>query len=506
MHNIILKIFLLIVFFFFGTANAQDFQKVHELIIQGQEDIFNVDFDAAALKFRQAKELAPKDLRGPFFESTLYFWKSMLTRNKDDYKTYMSMADRIIDQCEELLDKNENDLDARFYLGWTHAIRGVIVYFVDRNVFKAGYDLKDANKQLTYIIERDKNYYDAYMGLGLYNYSISMIPRKYQTLTNLLGFEGNKETGKNQLTLAAEKGIYTNYEAKLYMAFLSWREENYPVSENYAQQVLNKFPKSPAAWMVWGLLMNQQDKLNESIQAYEKAIEYNKGKESDIVLKNSYGALGTAYFRLNQFEKAVDNSVKYFTYLTNDDRKNNRIHALGVSLEFLGRRNEALNYYKKVKTELDDDNDWEKYWLRKVNERIASPLLPIDSMLIVADNFRAASNISDAAKTYDYMFQNLYATADQDLKLQINHGYASLLFKNKDYNKAIEYFKQNITLKPQREMWLVPEAYFQIGRSYLRLGNKNEAIKYFDLAEDIDYDFDFKGSLDTKIKNELSNN
>ena len=48
--------------------------------------------------------------------------------------------------------------------------------------------------------------------------------------------------------------------------------------------------------MLWGLLLSQQDKMQEAADAYEKSIEYNKGKESDIVYKTSYGALGNAYF------------------------------------------------------------------------------------------------------------------------------------------------------------------------------------------------------------------
>lgn len=62
----------------------------------------------------------------------------------------------------------------------------------------------------------------------------------------------------------------------------------------------------------------------------------------------------------------------------------------------------------------------------------------------------------------------------------------------------------NLSLNPQNEKWLVPEAYFQIGRAYLKLGNRSEAQKNFDKALDIDYEYDFKEAMDGKIKNELS--
>ncbi len=59
-------------------------------------------------------------------------------------------------------------------------------------------------------------------------------------------------------------------------------------------------------------------------------------------------------------------------------------------------------------------------------------------------------------------------------------------------------------LNPSEEKWLIPEAYFQIGRCYMRLGDRKKAEEYFDKANDVDYDYDFKDSMDGKIKNELS--
>ncbi len=104
------------------NLRAQDYSKVHSLIVDGINSIYNIDFNAALNKFQQAKQIAPNDLRGPFFESTVYFWKALFTRNRADYDTYLNLSDKIIDKCEEIIDKNGNDLDAHFYLGWTYTL------------------------------------------------------------------------------------------------------------------------------------------------------------------------------------------------------------------------------------------------------------------------------------------------------------------------------------------------------------------------------------------------
>ncbi len=499
----ICAVILLFVLIPLSELRPQNYSKLHGLIIQGIDAIYDIDFNKALSKFQEAKNEAPNDLRGPFFESTVYFWKAMFTRNRTEYDTYLSLSAKLIEKCEDVVDKNENDLDARFYLGWSYTLRAFLTYMIDQNALKAASDIKDGYRSLTYVVEKQPAYYDAYLGLGIYNYTVSLIPKKLQWLTSILGYSGDREEGKKQLTTAAEKGTYTNTEAKFYLTLLAWREENYPLAESYANQLTAKYPESPATWMLWGLLLTQQDKMQEAVDAFQKSLQYNKGKESDIVYKIAYGALGNAFFRMNNFELAVEYGKQYMKYATKDDRYNNRLYSIGVSLDLLGKRNEAMDFYKQARTDYKEDNEWEKYWLRKLNYRANNQMTAVDSLLIAADNYRAVGK--HVKSLDDYMKLN---TLDQvfsdDIKAQINQGLGQVYFKMLQFDIAIGKFKQNLSLKPSEEKWLVPEAYFQIGRCLLRLDRKSEAKEYFDKAEDIEYDYDFKNAMDGKIKNELT--
>lgn len=501
-NKIILTLTCLI--FLSTLSNSQDFGKVHQLIIEGIDAVFDVDFNTAVAKFKEAKSIAPGDLRGPYFESSVYFWRAMLTKNKGDYETFLSLSDKTVEHCEKVVDVNENDLDARLYLGWTLTMRAFGIGYLGDDYLKAASEIKEGSENLKFIIERNPNYYDAYLGLGVYNYLLSFIPRRLQWLTSILGFTGDRDEGKKMLALASEKGVYTSSEAKFYMVLLLWREEDYPQAENYMSKLSGKYPKSPAVWMLNGLLLTQQDKMNEAIQAYEKALEFNKGKDSEIIFRTAYGALGSAYFRINNFEMSSEYGKKYMSFTTKDDNINNRLHSIGVSLELLGRRSEALGYYNQAKTDIREGNDWEKFWLRKLRLRQSNPVSQIDSLLIIADNNRATGKLTEALDDYNRLNSTFYASSNDDIKAQINQGSAQVYIKKKDYNKAIELFTKNVSLNPSEEKWLVPEAYFQIGRCYLRLGDRKKAEEFFDKANDVDYDYDFKDSMDGKIKNELS--
>jgi tetratricopeptide (TPR) repeat protein len=488
------------------NLHAQDYGRVHTLITEGTNAIYNIDYQGALSKFQEARSIAPNDLRGSFFESTVYFWKALFTRNRQEYENYLDLSDKLVDRCEDIIDKNENDLDAQFYMGWTHTIRAFLIYWIDKNVLKAATEIKDGNQALTFVVERNPAYYDAYLGLGIYNYILSFIPRKLQWLTSILGYTGDREAGKSQLITASEKGTYTNTEARVYLTLLAWREENYALAEDYATRLTNQFPESPAVWMLWGLLLSQQDKMQEAVEAYEKAITLNESKKSEIIYKTSYGALGNAYYRMNNFEKAVEFLKKYLAYVTKDDMYNNRLFNLGVSLELTGKRNEALEYYRQARKDFTEDNQWERFHFRRLNYRAQYQMTVVDSLLIVADNNRAVGKLNESLKDYQRLQSDFDQVFSDDIAAQLNHGVAQLYSKQKDYNKAIEQFKLNLNLNPNEEKWLVPEAYYQIGRCYLRLGNNSEATKYFDMALDVDYDYDFKDNMDIKIKNALSRN
>ena len=251
---------------------SQDFGKIHSLIVEGIDAEYNMDFPTALTKFQEAKNTAPNDLRGHFFEQTIFYWKALLTRNKTDYETFMNLSDKLVEKCENIIDKNENDLDARLYLGWTYTIRAFAVGLLGENYLKAASEIKDGNSNLNFVLEKNPNYNDAALGLGVYNYLTSFIPRKLQWLTDILGFSGNRDEGKRLLTQASEKGTYTSNEAKFYLTLLSWREEKYPEAEGYVQALTSKYPQMPVICMLKGGLYSQQDKQTYANYSYEKSL------------------------------------------------------------------------------------------------------------------------------------------------------------------------------------------------------------------------------------------
>ena len=168
LNNVFNRFLSIIILLFLFSANllTQDFGKVHSLVAEGIDKIYDMDFPAALSKFQEAKSIAPNDLRGHFFEQTPIYWKALATRNQQDYETFMNLSDKLIEKCENIIDKNENDLDARLYLGWTYTLRAFAIGLMGGNYLKGASEIKDGASNLEFVLEKNPTYYDACLGLG----------------------------------------------------------------------------------------------------------------------------------------------------------------------------------------------------------------------------------------------------------------------------------------------------------------------------------------------------
>ncbi|MBK8551480.1 MAG: hypothetical protein IPL53_10645 [Ignavibacteria bacterium] len=160
-------------------------------VLNGLDDIYNLRFDVAESKFRQLQKSNPNDLKGYFYESLLLFYKALPSRDENIFNRYIELSDNVIEKAEDILDKNENDYDALYYKGLSHSYRSLLMLSLNKSLLEAASNGNDGYRILSSLIEEHPDYYDAYMGLGLYKIAIGFVPEKFQWLLSLIGFEGN---------------------------------------------------------------------------------------------------------------------------------------------------------------------------------------------------------------------------------------------------------------------------------------------------------------------------
>jgi tetratricopeptide (TPR) repeat protein len=501
-------IFLLIIFLsislesFAGPENA----TVNNEILNALNDVYNLKFDEAEKKFKSISSSDPDNPQGYFYESLIYFYKALPSRDEKLFNKYIDLSDKVIEISEDALDKNENDYDALYYKGMSHSYRSLLMLSLNKNLLKAASNGSDGYKILTALVQKKPDYYDAYMGLGLYKIAIGFVPEKFQWLLTMIGFEGNIKEGRSLLQRSLENGVYTKVDSKVFLTIFSLREKEEKNDQSilYSRELTEQYPESPVFKVFYSSMLLQNGSPEEAVQTAEDALSINKYSFQDEIIKSANAVLGTAYFRLNQYQKAAEHLEIYMKYVNREDRYNLYLFTLGVSYELSGDRTKALEKYKMVRNDFNEERDGEldKFFYRLAQDKIKTPFRDIDIELVKALNLKESGRTDEAIEIYLMILNNniasKYKSDDEMIKVYYDLGVAYA--GNDNPEKAKEYFSKCIVLNPENEKWLVPHSYFELGKIYYKNGNSGKGVEMFEKVYDYD-NFDFESFLDMRMAN-----
>ncbi len=469
-------------------------------------DVYNVRFDQAESKIKQIQSRYPQDVKGYFYGSVIYFYKAISSRDDNMFDKYISLADDVIERCENILDKDENNVDAMYYKGQSHSYKSLLMLSLNKNLLSAASNGNTGYRLLSAIVEKRPDFYDAYMGLGLYKIAIGFVPEKFQWLLSIIGFKGNISNGIDMLKVAMEKGKYTKVDSKVFLSIFAMneREENNSEAIGLTRQLVEDYPESPVFKTLYAGMIMQDYKIDESISILNTALEQNRNSLQKEVSKGIYMLLGSAYFRKNDFVNSIKNFEENIRLEKFDDRYNVSIFTLGVAYDMTGNRQKAVETYKKVRKDFVEERDGEaeKFFYRLAQEKISEPYNNYDKLLLNAENIRESGDFDQSihlledALTKDEYMKNI----SQDNLIKIYYSLASSYERKRNDTKAEEFFVRAVNLKPLREQWFIPHSYFELGKIYARKGDRSKALQNFEKIYDYS-DYDFKDFLEMRLAN-----
>lgn len=492
------------------TANAKSETNIDALISEGLVSIYNVDFKSASVKFIQAQKSYPNDVRGYFYESLIYFYDALTSKNEQAFEKYISSADKIIEMSDDILDKDENNFDVLYCKGQTHSYKSLLLLLLNKNILKAASNGNDGYSILSDIVKRKPDYYDAYMGLGLFKIAIGYVPDNFKWLLKVIGFDGNIKDGREYLKIAMQKGKFTRTEAKAYLAVFSLREKDFNSNEaiELSKSLVADFPQSSFFNLLHGSILTQSGLLDEAIVYLNKSLDLNKFSMQTEIKKSANLFLGNAYFGKNDFMKAIQYLEEYMKLTKETDRYNLSLFTLAVSYEMIGRRDVALIKYRQIRPTYnkEKDGETEKLFYRIAQERLIKRITPLDSMIIIGMNFRDSKQYEQSANTFTDIENSglLKKYKDPDAELRYYYELGKLNLETRNYDKAKDALNKAILIKPNKEIWLLPHSYFELAKLYSHLGDYAKADEYFEKVSDFD-DFDLEQFLDMRITNYKKN-
>ncbi|MDQ3194247.1 MAG: DUF3808 domain-containing protein, partial [Bacteroidota bacterium] len=344
-------LFFAILPFLLSTNNALSDTSSDKEILAGLDDIYNLKFDDAQSKFRRLQSSDPDDLKGFFYESVIYFYKALPNRDEKLFEKYLEHSEMVIERAENILDKNENDYDALYYKGLSHSYRSLLMLSLNKSLLEAASNGNDGYRILTSLILKKPDYYDAYMGLGLYKIAIGFVPEKFQWLLSLIGFDGNIKEGITLLKTSMQNGKFTKVDSRVFLSLFSLkeREDNDRQGLGILKDLVVEYPNSPVFKVFYSGILLQQGEIKQAISIATDALELNNNSFQTEIKKSANAVIGSAYFRSNDFRNAAVHLDEYMKYVLYEDRYNVYLFTLAVSHELNGDRNKAVELYKKVR-------------------------------------------------------------------------------------------------------------------------------------------------------------
>jgi tetratricopeptide (TPR) repeat protein len=297
------------------SANQRSDPKYDSLITAGIKQIYNIKFNEAEETFALLRNEYPKQPAGVFFDAMIVWWMIMLDFDNLSYDDlFFEKIEETIDFCDDLLDENEENVDALFFKGGALGFRGRL-YSVRKDWFNAALDGKEALPLVYEAYEIDPDNNDVQLGFGIYNYYAAVIPEKYPFVKPFMIFfpSGDRDKGLEQLKSAAEMGRYSKFESKYFLLHLFFHFENdYDKAMEYAEDLAEIFPDNPTFQRYFGRCYVGRGDYLSAFRVFDSMIEKcdrNLPGYSNWIKREAAYYVGMYYKNLGE----TDSSMVYFT-------------------------------------------------------------------------------------------------------------------------------------------------------------------------------------------------
>jgi len=488
----LMKHSLVFLLFALSSVFAQA-DKYHELALEGIAQGHNLQINKAEAIFNEMIALDPNHPLGYLAQALTNLYGHQFEENQKTFeKKFTDYTETAIKLARKNLSSQPRPVEALFHLGVAYVFLGF--YHGERsNWLRALWYGKQGIDYLEQVIASDTSYYDAYLGLGAYHYYAD--PRRLKFFVKngaaLLGYKGDRKKGLRELQLAAEKGVYARPEALFLLGFIYFGENDYEKALRYFEALAQQYPDNPFfALALVGTLQNTGN-YSRAVEIANRVVAQKSDNRNLAFHMQSYYCLGKLYFDLNQFETAVANYTKALATAVQVSGKTKGLVAsanfnLGHSYEMLGKREEAIPYYRQIK-ESDD-----KYAYQNAKKHLEQPHLPVEEKIIRGENYFKTKNYDQALEVFEAAYAKALENTDDYPSREISgllFNIGNAQYEKKNYAEAIAVFTKILALKNIEEKWIEPRAHFNLGNCHREMGDKQKAEVEYETAYKYDDDW-----------------
>ena len=332
---------------------------VMQYATEGINGVYSLDFDTAQKNIERVFRDYPDH---PF----AHFGNAMIAWSRYEYeyelsderqrKVFEQILDDSIAGIKRWIKQYPEDPNAYMGIGALYGLRAMFT-MRNRSWITAYFSGRKAIKNLEKSLELDPTYYDAYFGLGIYQYYAGTLPSVIKILAKIVAIKGNPDEGVAQLNLARKKAHFTSDSAKLILIEIqNTRNSKYYAPQQsleYIRQLRAKYPKNPLMHYVEIICLYETARYNDVTKQAEQFLKL-IGKDpfyKDIYISRAYTALGTVQMQQGNFAKARELFEQGKAAIQEQEPSRWGVwneFRLGQVYDVLGERDKAVKQYEYV--------------------------------------------------------------------------------------------------------------------------------------------------------------
>ena len=374
-----------------------------------------------------------------------------------------------------------------------------VVEFLQKNYLTSLWNLK---KCRSHIKKQEKSFPKHASSLkirGIFNVIFGAVPKKYQWITNALGYRGNVDLGISQLNQAVTKSKLLILESNL-VYFLVLK--NFKQDSDKAINNLVSLKKSIGESIVIDyclasayLSVKKNDKAYQILQGRNK---YLNDKAVTYIPLWDFQMGRSLYFK-SKYSNAQYYFNSFLLKQQGDIFRSDAIFRLGMSHLLSGDYSEGRKYFQQLVSNTGSDFDEDIYASYMANEFLVNKPSHITQQLFRARNAYDGGYYQIALEILDELKAQSDILDPQQL-IQLYYIYGRIYHSIGQLNDSRSNYLKCISLPAKKgTKWNQAYAYFYLAEIEKQEGNKTMAISYYKQALNKE-DYFYQSGLENRCK------
>jgi tetratricopeptide (TPR) repeat protein len=486
------KIFIF-AFLIFNTAYFCQGQ-LQSLISTGSNQLWNMDFASAEKTFNKIIKTKPESPVGYYYNAKIHFWAYLGSHNEGEYKTFLKYADLAQQKIEQTLQKNPKDYFINYIAGNLYSFRAMLQGASNSSV-DGFWSSKKAVNYFEQSLEHNPKFYDAYLGIGLFDYAMSFVPDFLKWAVNLTGLSSDKARGFSYIKLAYRKGTLDKTEAsfhlsKIYTDYLA----EYDSAFIYLHNLTSSYPNNILFTYQYAVSLIKDKQLDQAMEMLNRVIKTNN-KNLPQVTALAYFRKGEIFFKKNQYKSAVVQYDKFMALTKDLDYTGWASLNSALCYKFMGKEEE---FKKKLVLAKNGNQDVfeDSYAKSKSEKYLAKGISKSELKLVKIKNYLDDGKYKVA---YDSL-KNFMEKVDYTEGKAIAYTYfCEAAISLKRYTEAIYAADQVQLLNISSEKWTQALSAVLKAKAKYISGGKKAARELLSTAEGKN-DYEFKDYIQSQIE------